>query len=624
MKNIFRWGGLIGFVVFTALVFIIGFFFIDNWAKKAIEAAGLSVNGAQVDIANVDLSLSPVGFDIKGIEIADAAKPTHNALQIGRAKLDISLAQLFLGNIRINNLELFDVQSDVQRSRVAKVQLSATQTVANKAGEAAGEAKGALKNKAAELGAALPKPESILQQSTANTREAVAKAKTSLQQSSDSIQNAFNDIPTDKDIKNYQQRMAKIEANKLQSLEEIKAMSELLRSLGKDVAADKQAIASAKQSINTAVADSKVAINQVAQAPNKDWQQLKQDYPLDKSSAIKVAELLLGEQFFNRIQQANEWYTKAKPWLARLQGAEGEAEESAPAVRAAGAYIRFPHPDPSAKLQMDRGELFFQLDGRPWLLEISNLVSGPSRLIKPLGLLLKRGETDNGFTVDGEMKIVDDVNIDTFVLSGSGIDFAKQSAKVAGTALTWEPDKANIQGEIVSTDGQLGGQVVLDFPANTFEVDESDSNARYLKSVLAKVTRFNVTVDLGGKVQRPNLKVSSTLDNQISTALQNVVKEEYQQWLAGMQQNIRSKGDNLKAPLDTSLAGLNKKKVEAEAKIARFEKEVESELKALEAKLLNKQKALENKLKSESEKQKNKLKDSLKDKAGTITDKFKR
>ena len=623
MKKMIRWGGLAGFIAFTALLFIIGYFFIDNWAKKAIEAAGLAVNGAEVDIADVSLSLKPVGFDIRGIEIADAEKPTHNALQIGAAKLDIDLAQLFLGNVRINNLELSDVQHDVERSRVAKVQERNALTEAITGNT--DKAKDAAKNKANELGAALPKPEAILEERTANTREAVTNAKTTLQESSNSVQSAFKEIPTEKDIQAYKQRIKQLEEAKVESVEDIKTVSEQIKSLGKELAADKQAISGAKQSIDTAVDNSKNAISEVAKAPNKDWQQLKQDYPLDKSTAIKAAELLLGEDFFQRLEQANYWYNKAKPWLEKLQSEdEGENEEPYEAARSQGAFVEFYHPDPTAELQLDRGLLQFEFDDWPWLLEITDLVSGSASAGKPLNLLLKRGEADTpGFTVEGEMKKQNNVSVDTFVLNGRGIDFSPQNAEVAGSKLSWTPATANINGEVIATDGQLGGEVVLEFPSNRFQVEENGDNSRYLQAVMAKVNSFTVNVKVGGKVKRPSFKVSSTLDNQISEALQSVVKEEYQQWLTGMQQKIRERGDTLKAPLDTSLNSLNKKKQEAEAKVERFEKEVEAEFEALKAKLANKQKQLEDKVEAEAKKQKNRLKDRLKKEAGSLTDKFK-
>ncbi|MDX1342920.1 MAG: hypothetical protein R3227_11215, partial [Reinekea sp.] len=60
--KMFRWSGLIAFVLFTTLLLVLGFFFLDGWMKKAVEAAGFSVNGSEVNVGDVDLTLNPLGF----------------------------------------------------------------------------------------------------------------------------------------------------------------------------------------------------------------------------------------------------------------------------------------------------------------------------------------------------------------------------------------------------------------------------------------------------------------------------------------------------------------------------------------------------------------------------------
>ena len=104
--KIFRWSGSIGFIVFTGLLMLLGMVFLDGWLKSAIESAGLKLNGAEVNVAQVDFTLSPLGFNLEGIEIADPDSLGYNALVLSQVKVEINFLQLFLGNVRIKDLRI--------------------------------------------------------------------------------------------------------------------------------------------------------------------------------------------------------------------------------------------------------------------------------------------------------------------------------------------------------------------------------------------------------------------------------------------------------------------------------------------------------------------------------------
>ena len=95
--KLFRWSGLIGFAVVITAVLVIGFFFIDNWVKAGIEAGGTRVNGAEVNVGDVDLTFSPLGFRVEDLRITNADRPTHNLFELDEARLELRLTQLFFG-----------------------------------------------------------------------------------------------------------------------------------------------------------------------------------------------------------------------------------------------------------------------------------------------------------------------------------------------------------------------------------------------------------------------------------------------------------------------------------------------------------------------------------------------
>ncbi|MFT7697630.1 MAG: hypothetical protein ACI9RY_001123, partial [Reinekea sp.] len=211
--KIFRWSGLIGFIVFTGLLMLLGMVFLDGWLKSAIESAGLKLNGAEVNVAQVDFTLSPLGFNLEGIEIADPDRLSHNALVLSQVKVEINFLQLFLGNVRIKDLVVSDVQTNVPRARsaqlapVAKVPLGVEQNALAQAAQ----------KKASALGKGLPSPTDLAGEQTRATQEAVTQALSTLTVGQSTLETSIGDLPGEAALSQYQQRIAALKAMPLDS-----------------------------------------------------------------------------------------------------------------------------------------------------------------------------------------------------------------------------------------------------------------------------------------------------------------------------------------------------------------------------------------------------------------------
>ncbi|WP_320822484.1 TIGR03545 family protein [Reinekea sp.] len=588
--KMFRWSGLIGFMVFTGLLALIGFFFLDGWLKSALESAGMKLNGAEVNVAKVDFTLSPLGFNLEGIEIANPDKLTHDALVLSRVKVEINFLQLFLGNVRINDLVVSDVQTDVLRRIPAEL---APVTVANvPAGAEQSVVVAATQDKAQAIGKLLPSPADLVSEQTRSTRDAVAQAQSTIDSGRSTVEASVSDLPGDAALRDYKQRIAALKGMPLDSLANVQQSQSLVSALGRDIAQDKIRIETVKRSMNGAVNDSKQALDAILAGPDADWAQLKADYPLNKDSAYQIAELLLGEAFFAKINQAQYWYAKAKPWIARLQS---EAEPGAAATdRLVGQVVRFEHPDPTARFQMDQSLLSFVADQRPWQLTVGDLASGRTNATKPVHIQLRRGDVSGAsLLVNGQLDLIDDQRVDTFDLQGEGIDFAARQINMAGTNLSWTPQPANVSGQLKAVDGRLSGVVSILFPSNRFSVVDGGQTAKYLQTALKTVDEFRVDIEVSGTLKRPGFAVGSDLDKQLSAALRDVAQAEYEAWLAAMQVALDAEIARLRQPADAAFSQLSGKRDAVEQQIQKFEQEVEAEIRSLEEKLANERKRFE-------------------------------
>lgn len=624
MKKLFRWGGLIGFIVFTAVTLLIGFFFLDNWVKAGIEAAGTSANGAEVNVGDVDVTLSPLGFLIENVEVADAEKLTHNAVEFGRIELAINFPQLFLGNVRIESLQVSDIQTNVERATPATAVVedaveatgdeSATGTASNSAQSE--QQPSQISEAANNIVSQLPSASSIVNDFSNNSRAAIANAEDVVAQSKQSITASINELPGDDELASYRQQINAIRNTNLNSLEKVNTASRQLQTLTDEAGNDQRDIIDVRRSIDAAVDESETAIRDIAGSPNEDWQALRAANPFNAEGAVKVAELLLGEDFVNRVEQAQYWYGKARPWLARLKT---EDDDEPSPERLDGQYIHFYHPDPTARFQLDYGLLSFELDSWPWQLELQDITSKQTDGTRPTQLLLQRGEEDQvGFSVSGLLDQIDGQQVDTYEMVGNGVRFASRNLSLSDTSVSWVPSPADISGEVVSVDGELDGEILMQFPRNEFTAT-GGSLGSYLNQALSNVQAFNVVLDISGTATRPSINVRSNLDNQLNNAIADIARGEYEAWLADVREELDNEVARLRAPVDDGFDEVTELQETAEARIDQFQNEVVAEIEALVKEVEAEQKRLENAARDAVE---NAVEDAVKDEAENLIDRI--
>lgn len=543
-----RWTGLIGLAVFTALILVVGFFFIGGWAKQGLEAAATQANGAQVDVASVRLSLSPLGFKINGVEVADSGKPTHNAAVLPEVQVELSLSQLFLGNVRIHKLIVSDVQADVERKQVARLPEAKADEDEDANAGAVASGKEKVSAYTDDIAAKLPSVSSVIDGASANTQQAVTNAGSVLENSKKEVAGAVSKVPNESALAEYKSQIDALENTEISSLDDLKDFRDRLATLRADISSDKAAVEELKTVVSDAVQDNADALKAVANAPQQDWQTIVESYPLNEQGLLKVADLLLGDGVWQKVEKAFYWYNKAKPWLAKVRLNKDEDEKPA---RGEGQFVQFAHPDPTAKFQLDTGLISFVADDWPWELMVENIRSTTDGAVQPVYLKLARGEENNeALLINGVLERMGENSVDTFSLLGQGVAFSPRNIDIAGANLNWVPEDADVSGQVVSENGRLDGEITVSFPGSQFDVTGSGDVVGYLQSAFNSVSAFKIDVQVSGEIGRPSISVSSDIDNKLSSALKDVAKEEYQAWLTDVENGLNEKVAGLTEQLD--------------------------------------------------------------------------
>ncbi len=116
-----RKGRVIAAVVLMALLAVAGMIFLDSLVKQGMKKAIAAGYGAEVNIAKADLSLREGRLVIEGLQVTDAAKPTHNLFQAEKIVAEVSIKDLLTRRFVINLIECDAMRMDVKRESPGKV-----------------------------------------------------------------------------------------------------------------------------------------------------------------------------------------------------------------------------------------------------------------------------------------------------------------------------------------------------------------------------------------------------------------------------------------------------------------------------------------------------------------------
>lgn len=107
-------------VIVVAGTLVAAHFLKDTRIKNYAAEKMTNINGAEVDINDLDLSLLRGSFSVGGIQVTDPENLANNQVAIGKIAADASVYDLFLGRVTMEKVEISDIQFDQRRAAPGK------------------------------------------------------------------------------------------------------------------------------------------------------------------------------------------------------------------------------------------------------------------------------------------------------------------------------------------------------------------------------------------------------------------------------------------------------------------------------------------------------------------------
>lgn len=572
-KSLIRWSGIVIFLVLSALVFAFWYLLLPSAVKVAIEDFGSEHYGAKIDVADVDVNFSPFGLTLTGLAFTDKEQPMYNALELSKVSLQTELLPLLFSKVIVDQAQVSELRFNTPRATSGALTEQTEQQESEKARDQEGLDQ-RLKALGDDLKQEIPDVDDLLEQEPLLTVATGKKLEQDYKEQKQVLESVKKDIPDEDQFKVYEKRIKALTEGEIKTLEDFTKKKAEFDALMADIRGERDKILAAKEQVSEGYELLKNDLTALKDAPQQDYQRLRDKYSFDEQGAMNLGHLLLGSENAQQVKSWYGYYQAISSVLPEIGPSSEEGEEDTRATEqearsknaAKGEYIHFPSETPwpdfwIKRLQVDRVEL----EKRTVTLKALDISHQPSLINKAIKLSVD--------SVEQSKNTSDSMQQGTLALraefdrrpngKGDKLDLALNSWPVSAQSLAGGKFSLASAQSDVSAQLSLSEQFLGAFEAQVrharFELaDAAQSDKRemqVLASVLGNINAFDLKGRVSGSPDSPNLSIESDLDQRFSEAFKSGLSDQAKAFEAELKQKLVAKSgdyldDDMRAALE--------------------------------------------------------------------------
>lgn len=580
-RSAFRWPGLVAFLIIVGVIAAFSWLLLDTILKWSLERTLGTLNGAEVNIAQVEHQWVPLKIRMSDVQVTDPAQPEYNRVAIGEVAGELSWEQLLLGRFHFEEVVSTGIRVHTQRDNAGEVyQLPDKSQMQSWFGE-----------NMQELQLSMPSVDEVIDRVDLRTPTAISEARQSFETQKQRVEGLISKLPSKERLAEYEAQVKELSEGDISTPAQLQQRKEKFDKLKQQFASDKAAIEEFKEVATTAVAELKTQLQNVKEAPQHDLDRVGELMQLNSQGLSEITAVLFGEQARRWADYMLLAYEQLMPMLQR------SADETAvKPPRGEGIWFSFTGADAPPDFLIKKARTEFAVG--PTVLDVDweNITHQHAQLGQPT-VFRARGENNALWSLlqlNGEL-----------ALTAEGFD-ARQQWKVQGvnlaeTALSQRSEFAakilsallDSEGNIVLRDSQFDGNAILRLANMTIDAEAENQWAQVIAKALESLNRLDINADIKGALMAPDFKLSSDLDRQLGQALKSAAMDAAGSELTELRQRLTTQSEGFVGEYGDDLSELSGLLTDAENREERLQSLLEAKLQdKLEDKVKDKLKGL--------------------------------
>lgn len=544
MNKVIRWPGLIAFVVIVGGLALLVRTFAGPLVKSGLEYGLTRANGAEVNIASVQVNWSPFSVNMEEIQFTDPEAPEFNRVQASRARAELYFWDALIGRVHITDLEVSGIAMGEARRSPGRVRADYQRE----------SEPFDWRQTLADLEIEIPTVEGVLERSEIRTPGVIEQAQANYETQREIVEEARENLPEREKIEAYRERVEAITEARPRNPEELLRLREELRSLQRDMRQDREAVRAFVAASEEAVTVLRADLDAVRAAPSQDIERVRSLLRFDNDSMSQLSGVLFGP----KVEQWSQYLLMAFDFIGPMLQ-RSEDEEVKPS-RWEGRFIDFDRAQrpvflieravtdirlPDTHLSMDWANITWQHDrigGNPSTFAVA---ASESSYWQELSLNGEFALSDlRGFMGQQAWRI-------------RGVNLLEQQlfaqndvvARLLGAML-------NSEGQIGVESGQLSGGGVIAMQDVALELTGDARWAQILSDVVGQINAFDMNLNVSGPMQAPGLSLRSDLDAQLQRLMTARLSAEADEQIARLRQDLQQRVSVATEGLDSRLQSL--------------------------------------------------------------------
>ena len=509
-SSLFRWWGLGVFGGLAAFIIVIMLFVFDPLVRITLEKSLSYALKTEVDIESFRSSLSDLQIEIKGIEVSDKDKLTHNIVQIDALSFDLGFSALLEKKAMIEHLNLSALAFDTQRKKPAEAYCS------KRSKEQEADKKKESEESSSMPAFSLPKVDDILAKEELKSVQEAQRLKADIQTTREKWEKSSAELKSTKDVEQIKKDAKALqESLKNADLSKIASAKQDIDALRSKIKALKEKYAKLQTEFN---ADQKRLQQQIAKLkdlPSEDIARLKEKYALNAGGGANVIGTLINQEVGGYMKTALKYYAMLKPYIS--DGKSQRVEETTP-PRGQGRWIKYANLSTIPELLIKEAKVNVKLAEDEIDVKITDFSSNQKLYQKPMVLHADaKGKTYQSIKADMVDDRREDIGKTSFDIKANG--FKTSSVDVQTLEMKDMTSDADLKGVIT------GKTIKANSDVKVRKVKLLMPSQKLVNDMLEGISSFNVTVGVNGELEKPSISVKTDLDKQLSKGLTSMASK---------------------------------------------------------------------------------------------------
>lgn len=534
-QRVFRWEGIIPFVVMVALLTWGWILFSDKIIQQTLSEASTKALGTQVDVSGLHLSLRTVTLRMDRLEIADPFDRMRNLVDAGPIIVELERDPLLERKIIVKRMAIQNAKRGTRRTTAAK-----PITGPSFAGQTLREVDRFTKQFKVPVLRLLPLDtikSLVLDPRQLGTVQIATRLIATADSVRDGVRVAVDTLRIQQTLDSVEQIYRRLRAASPRALgiAGTRQLIEETRSTLRAIDNAKRRVEAVKTGVTSGVGMLKAGVLDVDSARKADYEFARGLLKLPTFEGPEIGNALFGKPSIERFEQAVYYAKLAEKYVP--PGLKPRPQPGPERLRAAGTTVRFPRPKELPAFLLRRGDLDFSMaDAKgvesKYTLGIADVTSDPALIGRPARFAARRtakggavtslrlaGVSDHGGRVprDSVVALASGVKLPGFTLPGIPLRLDLGSGSSGMTFV--------MRGDAVRARWEIAAPKVL-WISDSAAARSQNKIQELVARALTGIPTLTLAANLSGTISAPTIQVSSNLDEAIRQRIRTIFGEE--------------------------------------------------------------------------------------------------